>query len=156
MRHPKIQSQNQNQPPSESQRQVSPWYHPALRSAPQFSHPRDGHRKGGPPAHIIAAKNASSSSASAGAYLQLQGDLVIGGLGQGLPVAANNVFGKGLAGAATDAVVNAATKPSSLLSLTGAGAEVAEEGLAASVGFAKIGIDGLIFGASFLSCRYGH
>jgi hypothetical protein len=64
-------------------------------------------------------------------------DLAVGGVGQGLPVGESALF-KGAAGLAQDALVN-----------------VGEKGLADAFGFAKIGIDLAIYGASAIHC-YNH
>jgi RHS repeat-associated protein len=102
--------------------------------------------------HMAAALAATNASSRALAVTQFAGDLAIGGAGQGLPIAANNIWGKGVAGAATDVVVNAATKSSGILSLTGTGTELAEEGLAGPIGWGKLAIDGVIFLGSAAYC----
>lgn len=64
-------------------------------------------------------------------------DLTVGGVGQGLPVG-ESAFFKGAAGITQDALVN-----------------VGEAGLADAFGFAKLGIDAVIYGASAIHC-YNH
>jgi RHS repeat-associated protein len=77
-------------------------------------------------------------------------DVIYGGARQGLP--GGGGFSKGLAGIATEAVVNAVSEPAPLLSITGTAAEVGSEGLTGPVGWAKLGIDAAIFGGSALYC----
>jgi hypothetical protein len=64
-------------------------------------------------------------------------DLAVGGVSQGLPVGEGALF-KGAAGVTQDALVN-----------------LGEAGLADAFGFAKLGIDAAIFGASAIHC-YNH
>jgi hypothetical protein len=84
------------------------------------------------------------------AAAQVMADTVIGGVRQGIP--GGGVLSKGLAGSALDFGVNAITKAAPIAYLAGTGAELAGEGLAGPVGWAKIGVDAGIFAGAFVYC----
>jgi hypothetical protein len=87
------------------------------------------------------------------AYVAFTTDLALGGVSQGiLGVAPDDVWGQGIAGTATNAAVDVLTTPSPTLSLTGAVADAAAEGLAGPIGSGKLAIDGLIFLGSAAYC----
>jgi RHS repeat-associated protein len=96
----------------------------------------------------------AGGQAFAKANAQIAGDLALGGFGQGFPGAGRlGPGGNGIAGVATDWALNAMTKATPMLSIAGAAtSDVAAEGLAGPIGLAKIGVDGLIFFGSFVSC----
>lgn len=70
-----------------------------------------------------------------GNFAAAYGDFAMGGTAQGLPLGAS-ASAKGIVGATTDAAVAATL-----------GAEMVEP-----VGWAKLGVDALVFGGSVLSC----
>jgi RHS repeat-associated protein len=78
-------------------------------------------------------------------------DVLLGGASQGLPIG-NGPAAKGVVGIVTDAVVNAATKPGTIQTLSGA-TELGEEGLAGPIGWAKLGYDALTFAYGVATCR---
>jgi hypothetical protein len=78
-------------------------------------------------------------------------DVVFGGASQGLPVSGGPAS-KGIAGIVTDAVVNAATKPGTIQTLSGA-TELGEEGLAGPIGWGKLGYDFVTFAYGVAVCR---
>ena len=78
-------------------------------------------------------------------------DLVYGGYSQGLPVG-SGVAAKGLAGVATEAAVNAATRSAPLIDLSGAAVQIGAEGLAGPIGLGKLATDALTFVGSFAYC----
>ncbi len=79
-------------------------------------------------------------------------DTALGGSALGLPIGSTNM-GKGMAGVATDAAVNAISAPGSSLSgVTGAATALGEEGLAGPVGIAKTGIDLAAYLAAAAHC----
>ncbi len=100
--------------------------------------------------HVGSAITANTSSAQDAAGQNLAMDYVLGGATQGL--AGRSLHAKGVAGVTTDLVVNALTKAEPVVSLSGTGSQVAAEGLAGPIGWAKIGIDGLVFGGSAIAC----
>jgi len=81
-------------------------------------------------------------------------DFALGGYSQGLPFG-SGINAKGLAGVTTDAAVNAVSPAGELLSISGAAAPLAEDGMAGPVGLAKLAIDAAIFGVSAAYC-YAH
>ena len=106
--------------------------------------------------HMASFVSAATFRQKAFAYAEFSIDLALGGAGQGIPgIAANNVWGKGIAGTVTDAAVDAMTAARPVLSLTGKVTDVAVEGLAGPVGLGKVAIDTLIFGGSVISCLGG-
>jgi hypothetical protein len=95
---------------------------------------------------------APTLGATATPLIQTSGDLLLGGAAQGIPGIGKGWTGKGAAGFTMDAAINFATKAEPILSVAAPVAEVGAEGLAGPIGWAKFGVDGLIFTASAASC----
>ena len=107
--------------------------------------------------HMASFLSAATFRQKAFAYAEFSIDLALGGAGQGIPgIAANNVWGKGIAGTATDAAIDAMTAARPVLSLTGEVTDAAAQGLAGPIGWGKLAIDGLIFLGSAAYCAAGN
>ena len=79
-------------------------------------------------------------------------DAELGDVTQGVPVPGAPAVLGGVAGVATEAGINAVTRPGAVLSaVTGAATELGEEGMAGPIGFAKFGID---LGIYLAAARY--
>jgi RHS repeat-associated protein len=78
-------------------------------------------------------------------------DVLLGGASQGLPIG-QGPAAKGIVGIVSDAVINSATKPTVIQTLTGA-TELGEEGLAGPIGWAKLGYDAVTFAYGVAACR---
>ena len=67
-------------------------------------------------------------------------DFALGGTAQGLHIG-STASSKGIVGVASEAGLNAISRPGAVLSITGTATELAEEGLTGPVGLAKLGLD---------------
>jgi RHS repeat-associated protein len=89
------------------------------------------------------------SQPSVSAVEQFGGDLAANGVGAGLPIAGNNIFGKGAVGVATDTAVNGIAKAATGSAVIGA----TETTVAEAAGYAHIGVDLVIFLGSAAYCH---
>lgn len=102
--------------------------------------------------HIAQVFGAQNSGQRAAGLLKVQGDLIVGGASQGVPIGDSGLLGNGVAGTVTDAAANTAAKafPAIEGALTEAGTTAAE-----AVGWVKAVADLAVFTGSAAYC-YAH